>query len=99
MAAGISGTVTGSELSKYLGRYTRKSEALVCSLGMMVSAPLLMVAIAVVHYEQLYVAWVGVASLSARGLLHCSVPSSRCLCSSPSSSSALTGPLCLPFCW
>lgn len=58
VAAGITGTVAGSELSKYLGKYTRKAEALVCSLGMMLSAPLLMVAITVVHYEQLYVSWV-----------------------------------------
>lgn len=81
VAAGITGTVAGSELSKYLGKYTRKAEALVCSLGMMLSAPLLMVAITVVHYEQLYVSWVGAASLSARGLLHCSAPPSL-LCAS-----------------
>ena len=99
MAAGISGTVTGSELSKFLGRYTRKAEALVCSLGMLISAPLLLAAITVVHYEQLYVAWVGVVSLAGWGLPSLLSASSRCLCSLQSSSSASTGPPCPPFYW
>ena len=56
--AGISGTVFGSELSKFLSRYTRKAEALVCSLGLLVGAPFLFFSLTVVQYKQIYVAWV-----------------------------------------
>jgi len=56
--AGISGTVSGSELSKYLGKYTRKAEALVCSLGLLAGTPFLFFSLTVVQYKQIYVAWV-----------------------------------------
>lgn len=61
--AGILGTVSGSELAKFLGKYTRKADALVCSLGMMVATPFLFLALTVVQYQQIYVAWVRISPL------------------------------------
>ena len=58
MVAGISGTLAGSELSKQLGRFTRKAEAIVCAAGMLLATPFLFLAIVVAQYRQLYVAWV-----------------------------------------
>lgn len=57
VVAGISGTVAGSELSKQLGKYTRKAEAIVCATGMLLATPFLFLAIVVAQYRQLYVAW------------------------------------------
>ena len=56
--AGISGTVAGSELSKQLGKFTRKAEAIVCASGMLLATPFLFLAIVVAQYRLLYVAWV-----------------------------------------
>ena len=60
--AGISGTVSGSELSKFLGRRTRKAEAIVCAMGMLLGTPLLFLALSVPQFKHLYVAWVSVPS-------------------------------------
>ena len=60
VVAGISGTLAGSEISKQLGKFTRKSEAIVCAVGMLVATPFLFLAIVVAQYRQLYVAWVSV---------------------------------------
>ena len=56
--AGITGVLTGSELSKFLGRYTRKAEAIVCSMGMLIGTPFLFFALIVAQYKTLYVAMV-----------------------------------------
>lgn len=56
--AGIFGTISGSELSKVLGRYTRKSDAIVCALGVSVGTPFLYVALTVVQYRIMPFAWV-----------------------------------------
>ncbi len=58
VVAGISGTLFGSELSKKLGQYTRKAEAIVCSLGMMLGTPFLFLALTVPQYDNLYIGWV-----------------------------------------
>lgn len=58
VVAGITGTVTGSELSKFLGRYTRKSEAIVCALGVTVGTPCLFLSLIVVQYRILPLSWV-----------------------------------------
>lgn len=56
--AGIFGTLSGSELSKFLGRYTRKSEAIVCALGISVGTPFLYLALTVVQYRIMTLSWV-----------------------------------------
>lgn len=57
--AGIFGTLSGSELSKALGRYTRKSDAIVCAIGVTVGTPFLYIALTVVQYRIMPLAWVG----------------------------------------
>lgn len=57
VVAGILGTVMGSELSKFLGRHTRKAEAIVCCMSMMVGTPFLFMALVVVQYKVIYVSW------------------------------------------
>lgn len=57
VAAGILGTVTGSELSKLLNKYTRKAEALVCSASMLIATPFLFISLAVVQYKVLLISW------------------------------------------
>lgn len=106
--AGVSGTVSGSLLSMYLGRFTKKADAFVCSLGMLAATPALYLSITVVQYKQLYVAWVSpagdfyqmipvdVLSYCLEDMI-CPFPSS--LCSLQSSFSASTGPLLQPCCW
>lgn len=56
--AGIFGTLSGSELSKFLSRYTRKSDAIVCSLGVAVGTPCLFLALTVVQYRIMPLSWV-----------------------------------------
>ena len=58
VVAGICGTLSGSELSKALGKRTRKAEAIVCSIGMLMGTPFLFLALAVAQYKNLYLAWV-----------------------------------------
>lgn len=58
VVAGISGTLTGSEMAKFLGKYTRKAEALVCAAGMLLSTPFLFLALTVAQYRVLPVAWI-----------------------------------------
>ncbi len=57
MCAGIVGTVMGSELSKFLGQYTRKAEALVCSMAMLVGTPFLFMSLVVVQYQIIGISW------------------------------------------
>ena len=61
VAAGITGTISGSELSKFLGRYTRKADAIVCALGVSLGTPCLFAALIVVQYRIMALAWVGQA--------------------------------------
>ena len=58
VVAGIAGTIGGSELSKLLGRWTRKSEALVCSISLFCSIPFLFLALTVVQYKVITVSWI-----------------------------------------
>jgi hypothetical protein len=58
--AGISGTVIGSELSKFFSRYTRKAEAFVCSISLLTSIPFLFLSLTVVQYQVIYVSWITV---------------------------------------
>ena len=58
VAAGILGTLCGSELSKFLNRFTRKAEALVCSASLLTAVPFLFVSLTVVQYKVIYVSWV-----------------------------------------
>ena len=60
VTAGIFGTVIGSELAKFLNRYTRKAEAIVCSVSMLVATPFLYLSLTVVQYKILYVSYVTV---------------------------------------
>jgi len=60
VTAGIVGTLIGSELSKFLGRYTRKAEAIVCSMSMLLGTPFLFMALVVVQYKVIMVSWVSV---------------------------------------
>ena len=62
MVAGICGTLSGSELSKALGKRTRKAEALVCSIGMLCGTPFLFLALVVAQYKNLYLAWVSMCT-------------------------------------
>ena len=55
--AGLMGTVFGSGMSKFLSRWTRKSDALVCSVSMLLGGPFLFLALLLARYE-LYAAWV-----------------------------------------
>eukprot|EP00731_Ephydatia_muelleri_P022504 Em0015g87a len=54
--AGLMGTVFGSGMSKFLSRWTRKSDALVCSVSMLLGGPFLFLALLLARYE-LYAAW------------------------------------------
>ena len=56
--AGILGTLSGSELSKFLGKYTRKADAIVCALGVGLGTPCLYVALTVVQYRIMALSWV-----------------------------------------
>lgn len=56
--AGIVGTISGSELSKFLGRYTRKADAIVCTLGVSLGTPCLFAALTVVQYRIMALSWV-----------------------------------------
>lgn len=58
VVAGIVGTLSGSELSKFLGRYTRKSDAIVCALGVGVGTPCLYLALTVIQYRIMVLSWV-----------------------------------------
>ena len=58
VVAGIVGTLSGSELSRFLGRYTRKADAIVCALGVTLGTPCLFVALTVVQYQVMPVSWV-----------------------------------------
>ena len=57
-------------MAKFLGKYTRKAEALVCAAGMLLSTPFLFLALTVAQYRVLPVAWV---SECVRGefVVHC----------------------------
>ena len=65
--AGIFGTLSGSELSKFLGRYTRKAEAIVCTLGVAMGTPCLYLALTVVQYRIMPLAWVSPATPGSVG--------------------------------
>lgn len=60
VVAGIVGTLMGSEMAKFLGRYTRKAEAIVCALSMIMGTPFLFISLVVVQYRVIYVSWVAV---------------------------------------
>lgn len=60
VAAGILGTISGSELAKFLSRYTRKAEALVCSISLLTAVPFLFISLTVVQYKIIYISWVTV---------------------------------------
>ena len=62
--AGIVGTISGSELSKFLGRYTRKADAIVCAIGVGFGTPFLYVALTVVQYRIMPLSWVIYLSVS-----------------------------------
>jgi MFS family permease len=58
VVAGIVGTLSGSELAKFLGHYTRKSDAIVCILGVSLGTPCLFLALTVVQYRIMFLSWV-----------------------------------------
>ena len=72
--AGITGTISGSELSKFLGRTTRKAEAIVCTLGVVVGMVALFVALAVVQYRIMALSWV-----SGRSTVTQLQPTTQCI--------------------
>ena len=55
--AGLVGTISGSELSKFLSRWTQQSDCIVCAIGLLVGTPFLYVALVIGVYN-LYAAWV-----------------------------------------
>lgn len=58
VVAGIFGTLSGSELSRFLSRYTRKSDAIVCTLGVAMGTPCLYLALTTIQYRIMPIAWV-----------------------------------------
>jgi MFS family permease len=58
VVAGIFGTLSGSELSKFLGRYTRKADAIVCAVGVAMGTPCLFLALTVIQYRIMALSWV-----------------------------------------
>lgn len=48
---GLVGTLFGSELSKFLSRYSGKSDMYVCAIGMILSAPLLYTTLTITRYS------------------------------------------------
>ena len=48
---GLTGTLFGSELSKFLSKYTGRSDMYVCALGMLLSGPLLYITLTVTQYS------------------------------------------------
>ncbi len=85
VVAGISGTLAGSELSKFLGRYTKKAEAYVCSLSLLVGTPLLFLALNILEIRLLPFAWVRapVAPRTYLGIWSSFVPMSSVVLSLP----------------
>ena len=63
VVAGIVGTLSGSELAKFLGRYTRKSDAIVCVLGVSLGTPCLFIALTVVQYRIMLLSWVSYSAV------------------------------------
>ena len=63
VVAGIVGTLSGSELAKFLGRYTRKSDAIVCALGVSLGTPCLFIALTVVQYRIMLLSWVSCSAV------------------------------------
>ena len=47
---GLTGTLFGSELSKFLSKYTGRSDMYVCAIGMLLSGPLLFITLTVTQY-------------------------------------------------
>ena len=58
--AGILGTAAGSELSKFLGKYTCRAEAIVCSFSMLLAVPFLYLSLLVVQYKIVYISLISV---------------------------------------
>jgi hypothetical protein len=55
--AGLVGTISGSELSKFIGRWTNQSDCLVCAIGLLVGSPFLFLALSIGSLNQ-YLGWV-----------------------------------------
>ena len=55
--AGLVGTVSGSELSKFLSRWTDQADCIVCAFGLLVGSPLMYFTISF-SYINIYLGWV-----------------------------------------
>lgn len=55
--AGLVGTISGSELSKFISRWTQQSDCIVCALGLLVGSPLMYFTLVFGGYN-LYLGWV-----------------------------------------
>ena len=71
VVAGIVGTFSGAELAKFLARYTRKSDSIVCALGVSLGTPCLFVALTVVQYRIMALSWVSNCCCSYVDLMGC----------------------------
>ena len=62
IVAGLLGTVSGSEMSKFIGRYTKKAECYVCALSLFGAVPFIYFGLIIAHYSNCISAdWVGVS--------------------------------------
>ena len=57
MCAGLCGTLAGSEMSKFISRWTKTSDSIVCALGLLVCSPILFLALTLGNYN-MYLSWV-----------------------------------------
>jgi MFS family permease len=51
IVAGLLGTVSGSEMSKFIGRYTKKAECYVCALSLFGAVPFIYFGLIIAHYS------------------------------------------------
>ena len=59
IVAGLTGTLSGSELSKLIGRWSRKAECLVCALSLLGSVPFIFFGLVIAQYGNcMTAAWV-----------------------------------------
>ena len=57
MIAGIFGTLAGSELSKWISRYSGKADCIVWAVGLLLGSPFMFLALTVGNYS-MYLSWV-----------------------------------------
>ena len=57
LISGAIGTISGSELSKFISRWTQQADCIVCALGLLLGTPFTYLCFLLVSYN-LNIAWV-----------------------------------------